>query len=291
MGAGALLELLARGKKTNFFITYGNPETDFFRSVIIRHTPFIATKRKIIPQDRANYGKTSQFRIPRWGDFLGAMYLHVQLDSWIPPEIRPHWGSPDLIIAPPGTTITDKKHLGFVNGIGEFIVDEAAFKLPTAGGAGITLTTLDGHWLNVAATAFTPPAIWSQYCATVGRTETFTDFSGNAVTANALPGANHDGVLAIPLPFSWCNDPGSPLPIWEFGNELRLDVTWRRFEDLIYMTDISNRRQIPDPRGQIFTYSLDGGLTTNTFRAPSSLHFTDCWLEAEYITVDDNFLK
>lgn len=289
MGAGAFLELLARGKKTNFFITYGNPQIEFFTAVIIQHTPFITTTRKIVAQDKPNYGKTSQFRIPRWGDFLGSMYLHIELETWIPPEIQPYWKSPNLIIAPPNTTITDNKHLGFVNGIGEFIIDTATFKFPTAGGAGTPLATLDGHWLNVAATTFTPPALWSTYCENVGRTQHFSDFSGVNVTANAIPGDN--GRLTIPLPFSWCNEPKNALPIWEFSNEMRLDVTLRRFEDLIYMTDVSDRRQIIDPRGKTFTYSIDGGITTEFFNVPSSLNIANCWLEIDYITVDDIFLK
>jgi hypothetical protein len=76
---GAVLQLAAYGAQ-DIFLT-GNPEITYFKIIYKRHTNF-ASESILVPQNyNVQMGSTYTFDIPRQGDLLSSIFLHIQLDK------------------------------------------------------------------------------------------------------------------------------------------------------------------------------------------------------------------
>ena len=85
MSDGALLELVARGKKDAFFLQ--NPTKSLFGAPYNQRSP---STREIWYQETespAQFGKFVDIEIPRVGDILKSVDVLIQLPTWLPPDI------------------------------------------------------------------------------------------------------------------------------------------------------------------------------------------------------------
>ena len=79
---GALLDLVAKGGQDVYFIC--NPQITFFKRVYKRHTNFSIEFHKFLLDTDADFGKMTRIFIPRKGDLVKNLYLHIEL-----PELTP----------------------------------------------------------------------------------------------------------------------------------------------------------------------------------------------------------
>lgn len=111
---GGLLELVARGKKDQFFTA--NPSVSFFHSVYIRAAPFTKEIYSALPRNVPAFGHWVDFDIDHRGDIAKQFYLRLQLPTWLPPSI---------VNANASSVITDVSGVtfGYCNNIGFQILD------------------------------------------------------------------------------------------------------------------------------------------------------------------------
>jgi hypothetical protein len=81
--AGALIELVSKGKKDVFFSA--NPQVSFFNSVYMRSVPFTKEIYITQPINAPNWGRWVDFNIEHRGDMARHFYIHLTLPTWLPP--------------------------------------------------------------------------------------------------------------------------------------------------------------------------------------------------------------
>ena len=107
--SGGLMELVARGKKDIFF--NANPTTSFFHSVYVRSVPFTKEIYITQPRNAPDWGRWVDFDIDHRGDIAKHFYLHIELPTWLPPNVA--------LINPTGlVTDTNGVTYGYTNSIG-----------------------------------------------------------------------------------------------------------------------------------------------------------------------------
>ena len=79
MGAGTLVELIARGKQDTYII--GNPQFSFFKSVYKRHTNFSIEPIKQIFTESPDFGKRVTCIIDKKADMLSDIMLELELPT------------------------------------------------------------------------------------------------------------------------------------------------------------------------------------------------------------------
>jgi len=102
MGAGALIELIARGKQDTYLI--GNPQFSYFKSVYRRCTNFSIEPIRQIFTESPNFGKTLTCIIDKKGDLLNDIILEIELPAL-------------------------KTDVSWINGIGNFMIDYVELQL------------------------------------------------------------------------------------------------------------------------------------------------------------------
>ena len=79
MGAGTLVELIARGNQDAFLI--GNPQFSYFKSVYKRHTNFAIEPIRQIFNESPDFGKRVSCTIEKKADLLGDILLDIELPA------------------------------------------------------------------------------------------------------------------------------------------------------------------------------------------------------------------
>ena len=102
MGAGTLVELIARGKQDTYII--GNPQFSYFKSVYKRYTNFSVETIKQIFTESADFGKRVTCIIDKKADLLSDIMLQIEL--------------PPL-----------QNYISWVNGIGYYMIDYVELQL------------------------------------------------------------------------------------------------------------------------------------------------------------------
>lgn len=81
---GALLELVARGKKDVFFTS--NPVMSVYHNVYTRASPTVKEIYIAKPRNIPEWGRWVDFDIDHRGDLLKQIYLRIELPTWLPSE-------------------------------------------------------------------------------------------------------------------------------------------------------------------------------------------------------------
>lgn len=102
MGAGTLVELIARGNQDAFLI--GNPQFSYFKSVYRRHTNFAIEPIRQIFSESPNFGKRVVCTIEKKGDLLSDIMLEVELPAL-------------------------QENVSWTNGVGYFMIDYVELQL------------------------------------------------------------------------------------------------------------------------------------------------------------------
>ena len=79
---GGILDLVSKGGQDVYFIC--NPQITFFKKVYKRHTNFAVDYHKFFLDSDADFGKMTRIFIPRKGDLIKNLYLHINLPDLVP---------------------------------------------------------------------------------------------------------------------------------------------------------------------------------------------------------------
>lgn len=214
--SGSLLELVARGKKDDFFIS--NPSIAFFNSVYMKYTPF--TKEIYIsnPRNIPEWGQCVEFEIDHRGDIIKNFYLRIDLPSWLPSE---------LININKTGIITDISGVsyGWCNNIGFHLINKIQILQDQ-----VTIHEIYGEYLDWYYRQQYNIATYMILRENVGWRENDAISIGRSASIKQL---------RVPIPIigsQHIGDPGLPLCALN-GQRLRIRVYLRNLSELIVASD------------------------------------------------------
>ena len=206
---GGLMQLVAYGAQDVYLS--GNPQITFFKHHYKRHTNFaIETKKTSI---NACFGGTSEVVLPRQGDLIGNMFLHIKL---------PGIGANN--IATDSSRDTELSNLcgkyGWVDAIGHAILNYVDISI-----GGQRIDKQYGEWMEIS----------SQLSQTLEKNIVFQDLIGrnfdieNEITCSV---ANNALNLYVPLNFWFNRNIGNALPLIALQyHEVKLSINWKKFSE------------------------------------------------------------
>ena len=133
MGAGTLIELIARGQQDTYLI--GNPQFSFFKSVYRRYTNFAIEPIRQIFTESPDFGKRVTCIIDKKGDLLSDILLEIELPAL-------------------------KQYVSWVNSVGCFMIDYVEIQLGGEPIDRITGEMLD-TWLELTTQLGTKNALYN----------------------------------------------------------------------------------------------------------------------------------
>ena len=143
MGAGTLVELIARGTQDTYII--GNPQFSFFKSVYKRHTNFAIEPIKQIFTESPDFGKRVTCIIDKKADLLSDIMLELEL-----PEL--------------------KTYVSWTNNIGCFIIDWVELQF-----GGEPIDRITGEFLDIFIDITTPTGKKQPLYDMIGKYSTFNN--------------------------------------------------------------------------------------------------------------------
>ena len=147
MGAGTLVELIARGQQDVYII--GNPQFSYFKSVYKRHTNFAIEPIKQIFTESPDFGKRVTCIIDKKADLLSDILLEVEL-----PALQPD--------------------ISWTNGIGYHMIDWVELQF-----GGEPIDRVSGEFMNLFIELTTPPGKKQALYNMIGK---FNGFNKNTQT-------------------------------------------------------------------------------------------------------------
>ena len=147
MGAGTLIELIARGQQDTYLI--GNPQFSYFKSVYRRHTNFAIEPIRQIFTESPDFGKRVTCIIDKKGDLLSDILIEIEL-----PALKPY--------------------VSWSNGVGAFMIEWVEIQL---GGEPIDRVT--GEMLDAWFEVSTQLGIKNSLYSMIGKNITFNNTSQN----------------------------------------------------------------------------------------------------------------
>ena len=155
MGAGTLVELIARGKQDTYII--GNPQFSFFTSVYKRYTNFSIEPIKQIFTESPDFGKRVTCIIDKKADLLSDIMLEVELPAL-------------------------QENISWTNGIGYYMIEWVELQF---GGEPIDRVT--GDMMNLWMELSTTPGKKQSLYPMIGKMTTFTNTSQTGVLNLLIP--------------------------------------------------------------------------------------------------------
>jgi len=201
MGAGTLVELIARGSQDTFLI--GNPQFSYFKSVYRRHTNFAIEPIRQIFTESPDFGKRVTCIIDKKADLLGDIILEIEL-----PGLNDY-------VSNTGNINT----LSWTNGIGNFILDWVELQI-----GGEPIDRIPGNLLDAWMELTTELGIKNSFYTMVGKFPSFI----NSTQTGALK-------LLVPLPFWFCRSVDRALPLISMQYvEIKIVVQFKTFDKCWY---------------------------------------------------------
>lgn len=192
---GAVLDLVAKGGQDIYLIC--NPQISFFKKVYKRHTNFSIEYHKFALDSDPEFGKPNRATIPKRGDLIKNLYLHIEL--------------PDL--TPSGDSVS------YVNFIGYNMIEYIELHI---GGSLIDKQT--GEWLY----------IWNELNVVEEKKIAYYEMVGgtNIIGYNSNIG-NQGGTYIIPLNFWFSGDVGQSIPLVALQySDVEFRIKFRKFDEL-----------------------------------------------------------
>ena len=143
MGAGTLVELIARGNQDTYII--GNPQFSFFKSVYKRHTNFAIEPIKQIFTESPDFGKRVTCIIDKKADLLSDIMLELELPAL-------------------------KTYVSWTNNIGCFIIDWVELQF-----GGEPIDRISGDLLDIFMDITTPSGKKQPLYDMIGKYSTFNN--------------------------------------------------------------------------------------------------------------------
>lgn len=155
MGAGTLVELIARGNQDVYLI--GNPQFSFFKSVYRRHTNFAIEPIRQIFTESPNFGKKMTCIIDKKADMLNDILLEVELPAL-------------------------QNDVSWVNGIGYFMIDYVELQIGGEPIDHITGDLLDA-WMEISTQLGIKNSLYNM----IGKNITFNKNSQTGILKLLIP--------------------------------------------------------------------------------------------------------
>lgn len=155
MGAGTLVELIARGKQDTYII--GNPQFSYFKSVYKRYTNFSIEAIKQIFTESPDFGKSVTCIIDKKADLLSDILLEIEL--------------PPL-----------QAHISWSNGIGYYMIDYVELQL-----GGEPIDRITGDMMNILMELTTTYGKKQALYPMIGKKTTFTTSSQTGALKLLIP--------------------------------------------------------------------------------------------------------
>ena len=168
MTIGALLELTARGKED--VILTKNPSFSYFTGVYKKHTDFAIQNIRVQFNETPDFDKLVRVFVPRHGDLLSDIYLHL--------------------ILPPLSIASGSTYTGWTNAIGHAIIDYIELWI-----GGIRIDKQYGLWMEVWDELTLPESYRAGKKIAIGNFDNVTNTHTNATVETEY---------FVPLPF-WFN--------------------------------------------------------------------------------------
>ena len=173
---GALLQLVSYGKQSEYLIS--NPKISYFKYVHKRHTNFAIESIANNFSEQLDFGKKSSCVIGKHGDLVSKMMLQLSL-----PKIE--------------NTNTSGNSIGWTNELGHSIIKNIDFLI-----GGEIIDSIDGDWLDIYSQFYLEEGKKEGYSEMIKKNKSFDNYTYN------------DKInLFIPLPFWFCRNIGSSLPL------------------------------------------------------------------------------
>jgi len=142
MGAGALLELIARGTQDKFYI--GNPQITYFKTVFKRHTNFSIESVGQYFQEQPDFGKRVSCIIDRKADLLSEIILELELPAL-------------------------QSNVSWINAIGHNIIKYVELTI-----GGEIISKMSGEFLNIDSELTVPSSQRNGYYKMIGKTISYS---------------------------------------------------------------------------------------------------------------------
>jgi len=249
---GSLFELVARGRKDDYFAVDKATSDHIFSANYESTTPFLQERRTTVPLNAPQFGNTFEIEIDKFGDVMTECNLLIDLPTWLP-QLPMSFGGTTLPPVEANSTYWIKDlsgaSYGYCDYIGDFLFERIQFYQDQAliqewsGDMLFGLTASEGSWNSSYLGAQQVGGI------TVGNDPIRT------IAYRATPGTLR---LALPLPgLQTPGDGGFPLcclPVQTY----RLRIKLRKFEDLVSSFPSQYK---PNPFSKTFQYTFPTGET------------------------------
>ena len=197
---GGILDLVAKGGQDVFFIC--NPQITFFKKVYKRHTNFAVDYHKFFLDADADFGKMTRIFVPRQGDLVKNLYLHIEL--------------PQLV--------ANSDAVSYVNFIGYNLIENIELYL-----GGTLVDRQTGEWLYVKNELYTNEDKKKGVYKMVG---------GNNFSVYSSYSGNQGGTYIVPLGFWFGDDIGNAIPMVAMQySEIEIRIKFRDFNKLWISSD------------------------------------------------------
>jgi len=197
---GALLDLVAKGGQDVYFIS--NPQISFFKKVYKRHTNFSIEYNKFFLDTDADFGKMTRIFIPKKGDLIKNIYLHLQLPNLIP----------------------NSDSVSYINFIGYNIIDYIEIYM-----GGTLIDRHTGEWLY----------IWNELRITEAKKRAYYEMiGGHQFNSYSSYSGNQGGIYIIPLSFWFGDDISQAIPMVAMQySEVEIRIKFKEFDKLWVSSD------------------------------------------------------
>ena len=233
---GGLIQLIAIGEQDKYIT--GKPEITFFKSVYKRHSNFAIEPKEQIFSGGVNFGQLNSCTVSKDGDLISGMILNINLGSLNEDsnntsnnicikDIDLNCYCNNCLKKSEGTVFS------WVNGIGHAIVEYIEIEI-----GGHVIDKQYGEWFD----------IWTELTQNFEKKSAYYELIGKKDPGGYSVKSFQDSMqLLIPLNFWFCKNIGLSIPCIAITNhEIKVNIKWRKFEQLWISNNATDKPKIPD---------------------------------------------
>lgn len=206
---GGLLSLASVGVQD--VVLTKNPEISHFTQIYHRHTNFAFENIKVQFREQVDFGKKITTVIPRSGDLLGDINLHLKL--------------------PPLSTASGSSYTGWVNYVSQVLIDEVELSI-----GGITIDKQYGVWMSIWDDLSLPSSLINGKNIATGGFEDPVSLQTNAAS---------DTEYWVPLPFWFCRHKNISFPLIALQHhDIKIIFKLRPFSELVVFDGVTDPTEV-----------------------------------------------
>ena len=219
--ASGRVQLASVGIQDTFLTN--EPQFTYFLKNYKKHTKFATETIDTSFDDAYDFGSTLTVFVPRKGDLIHAMYLHIELSAL-------------TSASSPGTSI------GYTDSIGNAIVEYADLVI-----GGQTVQRITGEFMEIYSDLFVSNSQQKALEYMIGRTGTY----------NGLGQATATRLFIIPLPFYFYKTESLAIPLTSIDKqEVQVNIKFRPLSQLVVNVTSPSTAVPSDTKGTIIKASM-----------------------------------